>query len=147
MKTYLKLLSAFCLAALSACSPTFNTHGYLPPEDLVGQLSVGSDDKVRVAELIGRPSSTGVLNDTGWYYIQTEIRNFTYQQPEVVGRSILAISFDRNDRIANIETLTLADGRVVNLNRRVTELPVRGPTFWQQIVASIGNVQASDLIE
>jgi len=132
--------------ALGACSPTFDTHGYLPEEDVLDQISIGQDDKLRVAELIGRPTSTGVLNDDGWYYIQTRVRNFTYNQPEVVARDVLAISFDSRDRVSNIERLTLADGQVVVLNRRVTELPIEGPTFWQQIISSVGNIRAEDIL-
>lgn len=134
------------LLFLAACSPTFDNHGYIPSPDVLDQIEIGKDDKLRVAELIGRPSSTGVLNDDGWFYIQTRIRNFAYNQPEVVERNILAVTFDRNERVQNVETLTLADGQVVNLNRRVTELPVRGPNFWQQLLSSIGNFSADDIL-
>ncbi|MEM9716155.1 MAG: outer membrane protein assembly factor BamE [Pseudomonadota bacterium] len=135
------------LTVFAGCSPTFDVHGYIPTASSLVELEVGRDDKLRVAELVGRPTSTGVVNDDGWYYIQTRIRNFTYNEPEVIERQLLAITFDGNDRIQNIETLTLADGKVINLNRRVTDLPIKGPTFWQQILASIGNFQASDFVE
>ncbi|MEO0342267.1 MAG: outer membrane protein assembly factor BamE [Pseudomonadota bacterium] len=136
-----------CAFVLAGCSPTFDNHGYIPAVEDVAALRVGVDDKTTVAEAIGRPTSTGVLNEDGWYYIRTTVRNFTYNEPEVVERELLAISFDRNDRVRNIETLTLADGRIVDLNRRVTELPVRGPTFWQQLIGSLGNITADQLIQ
>ncbi|MEO1563696.1 MAG: outer membrane protein assembly factor BamE [Pseudomonadota bacterium] len=139
------VVAVFFASVLLACSPTFDNHGYVPEPDVIEQLQVGTDDKLTVEERIGRPSSTGVLDEQGWYYIQTRIRNFAYQQPEVIEREILAISFDSSDRISNIETLTLTDGQVIAFNRRVTELPVRGPNFWQQIVASVGNIRAEDL--
>ncbi|MEM0976923.1 MAG: outer membrane protein assembly factor BamE [Pseudomonadota bacterium] len=142
----LKTIAAFALVFVAACSATFNNHGYIPAEEILEQIEVGVDDKLTVEELIGRPASTGVINDDGWYYIRTTIRNYTIYEPEVVERDILAISFDRNERVSNVETLTLADGNVVALNRRVTELPLRGPSFWQQLVSSLGNIDASEFL-
>ena len=132
---------------VASCAPTFNTHGYLPPQEDVDTLIIGVDDKASVEELIGQPLSTGLVEDSGWYYISTRVRNFTYNEPEITERNVLAISFNPDDTISNIERLTLANGEVIALNRRVTKIPVKGVSFWRQIVSSLGNIRAEDFTE
>ena len=70
-------------AALSACSANFRNHGYVPLEEDLSQITVGVDTRDTVAELVGTPSSAGVLNDSGYYYVRSRVKHFTWQKPEV----------------------------------------------------------------
>ena len=57
---------ALALAALAACSPIYRNHGYVPSDEDLAAIKVGTSTKDMVAEEIGRPSSTGILADSGW---------------------------------------------------------------------------------
>ncbi|MEJ6708728.1 MAG: outer membrane protein assembly factor BamE [Amylibacter sp.] len=131
--------AGIALIGLSACSATYTNHGYVPTDVELENVLVGSVSRGTVEEVIGRPSSTGVLSDGAWYYMFSRVRYYTYNKPEIVERTILAISFDANDTVSNIERFGLEDGKVVQFSRRTTDTGVAGTTFFKQIVRNIGN--------
>ena len=133
-------------ALLVACSATFRNHGYVPTAQQLENVLVGVDTRGTVSDIVGRPSSTGVLQDGGWYYISSRVRHYAFRQPEVIERELLAISFDEQDVVSNIEHFGLQDGRVITFSRRVTSSGVKGPGFFAQILGNIGNFGLEDLI-
>lgn len=135
------------LAGLAACSATYTNHGYVPSDVELENVLVGSDTRGTVEEVIGKPSSTGVLSDGAWYYISSRIRYYTYNKPEVIERTILAISFDQNDTVTNIERFGLEDGKVVKFSRRVTDSGVGGTSFFRQLVRNLGNFNPGQLLD
>ena len=74
------------------------------------------------------------------------MRSYGALEPKVVRQELLAISFANNGTVSNIERFSMEDGQIITLNRRVTDLPVRGPTLLQQIFGNFGNFNARDLI-
>ncbi|MEM7241570.1 MAG: outer membrane protein assembly factor BamE [Pseudomonadota bacterium] len=144
LKAKFALIGAVSAVVLSACSAIFSTHGYVPPEEELDQLVLGVDTRASVEQLLGPAQSGGYFIDGDLYYIQSEIRTFAYRAPEVIERDILAISFDDNDTLENIETYTLADGRIINIARRETKLPVKSQSFLAQILGNIGNINPGD---
>lgn len=135
---------ALGLYALAACTATYNNHGYVPPEEDLQQLVVGVDTRATVDDLIGAPSASGLLAGGDYYYIRSRIKHFGMLRPEEIERNVLAISFDQNDTIANIETFDLSDGNVVPLTRRATNTTVAGKGFLQQMIGNFGNIDPSE---
>lgn len=129
-----------CVMAVTACSATYRNHGYVPPEDDLQELVVGVDTRATVDDVVGAPSMSGVLTDGDYYYVRSRIREFAMLRPQVVERQVLAISFNEDDTIANIETFALEDGRVVPLARRVTDSSVVDNGFLRQMLGNIGNI-------
>ena len=143
-----KYAMALCLAMITAgCSATYQNHGYVPTETELQELVVGVDSKATVDDVIGPPTSAGVLAGGDYYYIRSRVRTFGMLRPEVVERQILAISFDETDTIANIERFGLEDGRVVALSRRVTDSSVVGNGFWRQILGNFGNIDPGQIFQ
>ena len=135
---------AVALSALVACTSTYRNNGYVPPEEDLQQLVVGVDTRSTVDDLIGAPSASGVLGEGDYYYVRSRVKNFGMKRPEVIERQVLAISFNDNDTIANIERFGLKDGNVVPITRRVTDSSVEGNGFLRQILGNIGNIDASE---
>ncbi|RMH39431.1 MAG: outer membrane protein assembly factor BamE [Alphaproteobacteria bacterium] len=131
-------LSLIAIVSVAACASVYRNHGYVPPEDELQKITVGVDTRDTVAETIGRPSTEGVLRDRAWYYVGSRFRHFGMRAPEEVDRQVVAISFDAEGRVANIERFTLADGRVITLSRRVTESNIKGISFIRQLLGNIG---------
>jgi outer membrane protein assembly factor BamE (lipoprotein component of BamABCDE complex) len=129
-----------------ACTPQIRTHGYVPNEDALSGIAVGRDNRESVYEAIGSPTSSGVMRDDGWYYISSRVKYETYQAPEEIERQIVAISFDSNGVVSNVERLSLEDGRVIALNRRITDIPVKGPGFFNQLIGNLGNFNIGEAI-
>lgn len=131
--------------ATSACVASYRNHGYVPPQDQLNEIVVGVDTKESVAETIGSPSSAGLLSDSGYYYVRTRMRDLAFKATETVDREVVAITFNDNGTVANIERFGLEDGRVITLERRVTESSVVDRTFLRQLLGSFGRLRPAAL--
>ena len=134
------------VATVAACSPVYRNHGYVPAEDELALVEVGKDTRETVGEKIGRPTTSGLLNDVGWFYVQSRYKHFGPRQPQEIERQVLAITFNEAGTVENIARYGLEDGRVVQISRRVTEPNVKGLTIIQQLLGSFGRLQAGDLL-
>ncbi len=140
-------LAIIGLSVTVACAATYTNHGYVPTESELENIIVGTDTRSTVAETIGQPSSTGVLSDGAWYYISSRVKYYTYHRPETIERTILAVSFDANDKVSNIERFGLEDGRVITFTRRVTDSGVQGTDIFRQLIGNFGNISAEQLLD
>ena len=144
----IKLIAAgFILLGVAACTDTFTDHGYVPTQAELDNVNIGADDRSRVKEAIGSPSSTGVLQDGAWYWISSRVRFRAYHKPEITRRTIVAISFDNNNRVTNVERFGIEDGRIISFSRRVTSSGVGGTTFFSQLISSLGNFAPEEFLE
>lgn len=134
------------VATVAACSPVFRNHGYVPTEQDLALIEVGTDTRETVGEKIGRPTTSGLLNDVGWFYVQSRYKHFGPRAPQEVERQVLAVTFNEAGTVENVARYGLEDGKVVQISRRVTESNVKGLTFIQQILGNFGRVQAGDLL-
>ncbi len=133
------------VAVIAACSPVFRNHGYVPAEDELAQVEVGVDTRETVGQKIGRPSTSGLLNDEGWFYVQSRYKLVGPREPEEIERQVLVVNFAENGTVSNIGRFGLEDGRVVELSRRVTETNIKGISFIGQLLGSFGRLRAEDL--
>jgi len=143
LKALCTALAVVCLGALAGCTATYQNHGYVPPDEDLAQLVPGVDTRATVDDVIGAPSASGVLSGD-YYYVRSRVKNFGMYNPEVIERQVLAISFDQQNVIANIERFDLRDGNVVPLSRRVTTSSVQSKGFLRQILGNIGNLNPAD---
>lgn len=143
----LRLLAlGLVLVAVTACTPIYRNHGYAPSEDELAEIVVGVDTRETVADLIGSPSASGVLRDSGYYYVSQRIRTFATRRPQVVERQVVAITFDDEGVVRNVERFGLEDGNVVALERRVTDSNIEGITFIRQLLGNIGRFTAEQIL-
>lgn len=129
-----------------ACSPVFRNHGYAPTELDLANVQIGAT-REEVAEAIGRPATSALLNDSGWYYIQSRFRHFGLREPREVERQVVAVSFTGDGRVQNVERFGLDDGVIVPISRRVTTTSIQGSTFLRQLFGSIGQLRADQILE
>lgn len=123
---------------LSACSPIMRFHGYAPSDEELAQIQVGRDTRATVTEKIGQPSMGGVMEGSGWYYVQSDWRQMGPRAPVEVDRQVVAITFNERDVVTNVERFGLADGQIVALSRRVTDTGPRGMSVLQSIFRVVG---------
>ena len=131
---------------LSACSATFRNHGYAPTDDQLAEVLVGVDTRETLASTIGAPSAAGLLTTSGWYYTQSRFRHYAYNKPEEIERQIVAVSFDDEGVVSNVERFGLEDGRVIALSRRVTDSNIKGISFLRQLFGNFGRVSVADIL-
>lgn len=136
-----------CLcAAVAACSPVVDRHGYAPSDRVLDEVIVGVDTKESVAETVGRPTAAGILANSGWYYVESTFETIGPFEKREVDRQVVAISFDQTGTVTNIERFGLEEGNVVALSRRVTDSNVQGLSFLRQLLGNIGSLDAGSLL-
>lgn len=128
------------MVALAACSTLYRNHGYVPTDLDLALVEVGVDTRETVTEKVGRPSASGLLNDVGWFYVQSRWEYRGAFEPREIDRQVVAITFNDNGTVQNIERFGLERGKVVPLSRRVTESSVKGLSLIQQLLGSFGRI-------
>ena len=140
-QTNVRAIKAAAFAAfltLAACSPQFQNHGYIPPQEELDQIQVGSDTRESVAEKVGIPTSAGVLDSSGYYYVKMRRRALGPLAPKEIDRQVVAISFSEGGVVTNVERFGLERGQVVPISRRVTESSVRDQSILRQLLGNLG---------
>ncbi|HEY0213629.1 MAG TPA: outer membrane protein assembly factor BamE [Paenirhodobacter sp.] len=132
---------------VAGCQAIYRDHGYVPTERELAQVVVGKSTREDVATAIGRPSSTGVLEGSGWYYVGSRWRHFGPRAPQEIDRQVVAVSFGANGMVSNVERYGLDKGEVVVLSRRVTESNIKGVSVIGQLLGNIGRMNASQLVD
>lgn len=139
-------LFGLALIALGACTEIVRNHGYTPSEEDLATIAVGKDTRETVAFKIGRPSAGGLMQDGGWYYVQSRWSHRGASAPKEVDRQVVAVSFDPRGRVSNIERFGLADGQVVALSRRVTDTNIKGIGLIRQLMGNLGRFNPGQFV-
>lgn len=132
------MLSAVLLG-LVACGPTYRNHGYVPSQEDLEQIVVGIDTRASVEETLGSVGASSVREDNALYFVRSRVRTLAMFDPEVVERDVVAVSFDGDGVVENVETFGLERGQVVRLTRRVTDSSVADKGFFRQLIGNIGS--------
>ena len=135
--------SVLVIAGLAACAPIRDVRGYVPDDERVATVAIGTDSRDSVQDKLGTPSSTAAFGDPTWYYISTEQERYAFFKPDVTKRQILAIQFGESGKVNDIRKYGIEDGQVIALVDR--ETPSRGKemTFLQQLFGNMGAAPAN----
>ena len=144
MRNTTPIIAAFVAIALAGCSPTYRNHGYIPPEEELQELAVGVDTRSSVEDLVGSPSSRVKGGD--FFYVSSTFKTAGARAPKVVERQVLAMTFDENGVLQNIERYGLEDGQVVVLSRRVTSSGATDVSFIRQLFGNIGAINPASAL-
>ena len=97
-----------------------------------------------MAASVGPPSTASLIDASGYYYVQSRVRHFAYREPELVERQVVAITFDGQGVVQNIERFGMERGQMVPLTRRVTDSSVVSNGFLRQLLGNFGNVDPGE---
>ncbi len=132
--------------AIVACSPIYDFYGYTPDRYELRAIKVGESTPEDVLETVGRPVSAGFLAGDTWYYASAKSRRVAFMEPEYVDRLVVAISFDDEGKVSNVERFGLERGRAVILSRRITETELGRLTIVEQLLRSFGRVDPAQVL-
>lgn len=131
---------------LMGCAEKITVHGYAPTLEQTAQIEPGVDTIFSLESRIGRPSTSGLLRDGSWYYIQSTQSQLTYNAPRIVDRRVVAVDYDADGVVTAVQTYGLEDGRIVNLSPRVTETTSTRRSILAQIFGNVFNVDAGNIL-
>ncbi len=140
--TWRRLLSAGLMmsvvAVLAGCTPRIDQRGNKPDEDQVVQINPGVDDKNRVAELIGTPSTISTFDDRTWYYISKRTETTAFFDPDVKDQEVLAVNFNEDGIVESMRLYGQEDGRTIAYVDRITPTEGKELTIIQQLFGNLG---------
>ena len=141
------VLATIIGGGLSGCAASVRNHGYAPDTELLAEISVGRDTRGSVQRKIGRPSTTGVFTNTGWYYVAATVEHYTYHEPEVTDRRIVSVQFGPNDVVTGVNVYGIEEGRIIDLQTRTTPNQGRQLTIIQQLLGNMGSLSAEQVLD
>jgi outer membrane protein assembly factor BamE (lipoprotein component of BamABCDE complex) len=129
---------------LGGCQEKILQHGNVPDEDQVVQIMPGQDDKNRVEQLLGSPSTTGTFGDDTWYYISKRTAQTAFFDPDTIDQGVLEIGFDAQGIVEDMKIYDQADGRLVATVDRTTPTHGNELTIIQQLLGNFGRFSPED---
>ena len=140
------LALALVMATLAACGGQYRNHGYMPLAEDVDALIVGVDTRDSIIEVMGVPTTGGVLTEEAMYYVRSRVHHKGYVKPNEIQRDVLVLSFDKNQILRNVERFGIEKGKLIRLEHRVTEAPGGDRSVLQQIIGSIGGFNPNSIL-
>jgi len=95
--------------------------------------------------MLGSPSTTSTFQQWGvtWYYISKETEAVAFLAPETIDQQVLAISFDKENKVSQIKRYGLKDGKEVAFVGRETPTKGKELTFLEQLFGNFGKFNDS----
>jgi outer membrane protein assembly factor BamE (lipoprotein component of BamABCDE complex) len=134
------LLAALACTALAcaACAPTTTYNGFQARDEKPADVKVGVDTKSTILARLGSPTTQTAFGGDAWYYLTQITEREAYYKPKVRSRDVVAITFDKEDKVASVKTLHLQDGYQIAYDRRQTPTRGRDLSILEQIVGTLG---------
>lgn len=133
------------LCAIAACAPRQDYRGVTLDEDKLGLIAVGQTTEAQVGALLGSPSTTSTFAEWGttYYYISSETEAVAFLAPELIDQQVVAISFDKDNKVQSVKRYGLKDGKQVAFVDR--ETPTRGKelTVLEQLFGNLGRFNSN----
>ena len=130
--------AAFLAAALAACAPTVDQRGNLPSEEKLATIRPGITTKDTVSQLLGTPSTVGTFDPNIWYYISNRTEQVSFFKPELLDQQVVAIAFDENGVVRDIQRHGMDDRHDVAPVARATPAPGRELSLMEQFFGNLG---------
>jgi outer membrane protein assembly factor BamE (lipoprotein component of BamABCDE complex) len=125
-------------AALGACSPTVSARGNLPTASQLSEIKPGVTDKATVTRVLGSPSTVASFDDTTWYYISQKTEELAFFKPEVRDPEVVAVSFDKDGTVKDVQNLRSKSPRGIEPVARTTPAPGKELSFIEQLLGNFG---------
>jgi outer membrane protein assembly factor BamE (lipoprotein component of BamABCDE complex) len=115
------LVTGLVASALAACTAQIDRRGYIPKAGAFNQVHAGMA-KTEVEGVLGSPTTTASINFAGdsYYYISYTTETTAFLKPVERDRQIIAVRFDKGDRVSSIAQYGLQDGRIIDMNTQKT---------------------------
>ena len=137
------LIAAAGLAALaSGCGPRIDNRGHDLDPDRIAKIAPGKLNRDDVREVLGSPSSIGILEKESWYYLSQRTETVAFFAPKVKERRILVVRFDDKGVVSDVRVLGAEDGRIVEINGRETPTSGNEYTIFEQLFGNLGRYKA-----
>ena len=135
------------IALLIACAPVISQRGYLPDPENEAAIKAGADTKTSVQSRLGYASTTATFGNDSWYYISATEKQVAFFTPTVLKRQVMAVYFDKSNKVTGVRHYALKDGHVIAFEARETPARGRETTFLQELLKATPGSSATNIQE
>jgi outer membrane protein assembly factor BamE (lipoprotein component of BamABCDE complex) len=127
-----------CALGVNACTPMMANNGFTAIDVKPTDIKVGEDTRSTVLTKLGSPTTQATFDPNTWYYLSQTTEKYAYYRPRPTKRDVVAISFDKDEKVASIKELTLKDGYQIAYDKRETPTRGRQMNWLEQLIGGIG---------
>jgi len=141
------IIPLIAISTLIACAPVISQRGYLPDPDIESAIKTGTDTKTTVQSRLGYASTTATFGNDNWYYISSTEKQVAFFTPTVLKRQVLAVTFDKENKVTGVRHYGLRDGHLISFETRETPARGRETTFLQELLKATPGSSATNIQE
>ncbi len=108
----------------------------------MNQIIEGQSGPEDVRALLGSPSTVSTYGHTTWYYINERKETLAFYAAEVADQNVVAIHFDENDRVREIEHYNKSQSKPVEFVTKETPTEGHEMTIMEQMLGNFGRFNA-----
>jgi outer membrane protein assembly factor BamE (lipoprotein component of BamABCDE complex) len=139
LKELLPLAAIGLLALqLGACTANVAAHGHRLDAAALAQVEPGRSSQREVVQLLGSPSSLATFDNHTWYYISQRTERRSFYQEKIVAQDVVAIRFDDQGLVSQIDRHGLDEAREIEVVDRETPTAGNELTILEQFIGNIG---------
>jgi outer membrane protein assembly factor BamE (lipoprotein component of BamABCDE complex) len=128
----------FLTLQVGACTANVAAHGHRLDAAALAQVEPGRSSQRDVVQLLGSPSSLATFDDRTWYYISQRTERRSFYQANIVAQDVVAIHFDGQGLVRQIDRHDLDEAREIDVVDRETPTAGNELTVLEQFVGNIG---------
>ena len=111
--------------------------GYALSQDALAQIRPGQSQDL-VVVVLGSPMTVNAFDEgVAWYYVETKVSQTAFGMKTINERTVLAIYFDKNNRVADKAVYTAKDGKLITIEGRKTPSYGEDKSFIDSLIDSI----------
>ena len=142
--TRLVAVLATAMLLTSACSADINIRGNAVDKERLAKIRPGVENRAAVRNLLGSPTNISTFSKETWYYISQKDRTIAFSKPRPLSREIVAISFDKQNRVAGVKKYSLANARDIDPESRKTPTPGKEFGILEQLLGNLGRFETPE---
>ncbi len=108
---------------LTSCITNVKYSGHAVSEDDLSQIKIASSTQDEVKSILGSPTLDSNYGHSSWYYIHDKMEYYGFMNPVTKERSVIAIVFNKENLVTEIEKFTLdhANNLVIEKDQTVSQ--------------------------
>lgn len=129
---------AFLFLTISACAPNIIQHGNLVSEDKIAYLKTDYHTKDDVVEILGPPSSFGLVDKNKWYYIGRSGEQIAFFAPDIEREVVLRLDFNDEGTLQQVTVFKDEAREEISPNKKKTKAGGHDLGIFEQVFGNFG---------
>jgi len=131
-------MSTAMAALVLGCTPNIATHGHRLDAAALARIAPGNSSQTDVIDLLGSPSAQATFDNHIWYYVSQRTERHSFYYETVVSQDVVAIVFDDQGTVREINRSGLDQAMDIDLVDRETPTAGNELTVLEQFLGNIG---------